>query len=462
MSNINQDVQASHKVLTLLEKANAHSEKIIDELPGVFLVINEQNTILRGNLVSSRIFNVDYEDLLRTNFSKLFKHETWLIFQRHFQQLASDETKTSAKFELGICDHSDGSVEKPFYWHLTKMQDSNRAEGLIYSLMGEDISELRDAENRLSSIFANIPLGILTLDEHGNIEDTYSSFLFCLLGGGDFKGKSFRDVVFEPIEHDLTSDEKIGVDNIFACLNNEERNFVILAESFPKRIFFYTDNRKNEGKYLQISYQSVVYDGIVKRLLIILEDRTAIINAEKEQERANLIERQSRAIYESAIRDPLTGLFTRLYMDDRAEVMLNNHNRHDISSACLVMFDVDHFKLVNDTYGHDVGDKVLKEIAAVILHQARNTDLPVRFGGEEFMVFLPTTSQFGYLLAERVREKVSKLVIPVEDKLVSVTISGGIASHKEGESLTQLIKRADQMLYKAKKAGRNRNIEEDK
>lgn len=461
MSNISQDVQASHKVLTLLENANSHSERIIDGLPGLFLIINEQYDILRGNFESSKILDIDYEDLLRTRFSKLFKKEIWDIFQHHFQKLARDESGTSIKFELGICDHNHGLAERPFYWQLSKMQGSNEAEGTLYSLMGEDISELRNAENRLSSIFTNIPLGILTIDVHGNIEDTYSSYLCCLLGGEEFKGKPFTEIVFGPIDDDLTRDEKQGIDNICKSLNNDETQFDQLSESFPKKIFFYTRDRKKEGKHLQISYKAVAYEGVVKQLLIILEDRTTIIEAEREQERANLLEKQSQAIYESAIRDPLTGLFTRLYMDDRVEAMLHSHNRHNIQAASLVLFDVDHFKPVNDTYGHDVGDRVLKEIAAVILKQARNTDIPIRFGGEEFMVFLPANSRCGYLFAERVREGVGKLAIYEDGKLISVSISGGIASHREGESLKQLVKRADLLLYRAKKEGRNRNIKED-
>ena len=102
----------------------------------------------------------------------------------------------------------------------------------------------------------------------------------------------------------------------------------------------------------------------------------------------------------------------------------------------------------------------MKEIASIILRQARNTDIPIRFGGEEFMVFLPADSQCGYLFAERVRKSVEQLVVHTDNTSISVTISGGIASHQVGEGLDALIKRADQMLYKSKKEGRNKNIEE--
>src|SRR5690606_5155639 len=104
-----------------------------------------------------------------------------------------------------------------------------------------------------------------------------------------------------------------------------------------RNIFFYQANKK-DGKHLQLSYKSVSYDNFVKQVLIIIEDRSAFIESEKEQERANLLEKQSKAIYESAIRDPLTGLYTRLYMADRVEALLNSHNRHNITDASLVLF----------------------------------------------------------------------------------------------------------------------------
>jgi diguanylate cyclase (GGDEF)-like protein/PAS domain S-box-containing protein len=455
MSNINQDIQASHKILSLLEGANSHSEHIIDSLPGVFLVINEKFRILRGNVESANAFGLEHESLLGTNFQDLFNEHVCSLFKHQFKQLEQDESRVSVKFELDINTTSSGKKEKAFYWQLTKMPSGNNAEGKLYSLLGKDISELRVAEDKLSNIFANIPLGILTLDDNGNIEDTYSSYLHCLLGVNDFNGKSFRNLLMEAAHEHLTRDELHGIDNIYECLNKDQFHFEELAPSFPEQLALNNEDPTDQ-RYIQLSYKPLVYEGLTKRLLIIIEDKTAFIAAEKEQERVMLIEKQSRAIYESAIRDPLTGLYTRLYMEDGVESMLNSHNRHNINSTSLVMFDIDHFKRVNDTYGHDVGDRALKAIADIILRQVRGTDVPVRFGGEEFMVFLPANDHCCALLSERVRHDVESLNFMVEGKHVPLTISGGVVSHRTDESLKQLIKRADQLLYKAKKAGRNR------
>ena len=202
----------------------------------------------------------------------------------------------------------------------------------------------------------------------------------------------------------------------------------------------------------------MIYEGVVKRLLVIIEDRTKILKAEEDSKSASLLEKQSRAVYESAIRDPLTGLYTRLYMQDEVKRLLEAHDNKEFKDASLVMFDVDHFKKFNDTYGHDIGDKVLTMISAVILKQSRKDDIPIRFGGEELMVFMKSDAKDAFLQAERIRSGIEQLEIIVGDAVVKVTISGGIAIHSSGEDISQMIKQADLKLYKAKEAGRNRII----
>jgi diguanylate cyclase (GGDEF)-like protein len=248
---------------------------------------------------------------------------------------------------------------------------------------------------------------------------------------------------------------------VFACLNNTETFFEATYDSFPKQIFFHkeiTNNKKKEGKFLKISYKPVAYEGVVKRLLIIIEDRTTIIKAEKDQANASKLEKQSKALYETAIRDPLTGLYTRLYMEESVQDLLDKQDNKELDDISLVMFDIDHFKHVNDTHGHDVGDIVLKEVAAIILDLVSDTDIPIRFGGEEFLIFLPQNSDKGFSLAEQVRLKVESLVVKIGDVDLTVTISGGIAGRQPEEEVLQLIKRADTLLYQAKETGRNKNI----
>lgn len=349
MSNINQDVQASHKILTLLEKANSQAEEIIDHLPGIFLIFNERFEILRANREALNVLGVRADALLRETLQSLFRPEMREIFLQNVLLLKANP-EASLKFELPVINSVENK-DKPYYWRVSRMRGSNGAEGDLFTLLGEDISQLRESENKLMNVFSSIPLGIMTLDEKGVIEDTYSTYLTYLFGSQLISGNSFREVVFTPIEKDLTGKDIEGIDNIYHSLNREEAVFDALKISFPHKVFLYTGENRQEGKHLGLSYKPVIYEGVVKRILVIVEDRTAIVRAEEDKERASLIEKQSRAIYESAIRDPLTGLYTRFYMEDQAEALINNHRRQSISELSVIIFDIDHFKLINAPLG---------------------------------------------------------------------------------------------------------------
>jgi diguanylate cyclase (GGDEF)-like protein len=123
-----------------------------------------------------------------------------------------------------------------------------------------------------------------------------------------------------------------------------------------------------------------------------------------------------------------------------------------------MMLDVDNFKSYNDTYGHLVGDKVLRSIAGVLKETVRSVDLVARYGGEEFSVLLPKTGYEGAaIVAERIRQTVEALKIPVVDQVTGVTVSIGLAEFKpEFKEADEFIDNADQALYRAKADGKNR------
>ncbi len=165
-----------------------------------------------------------------------------------------------------------------------------------------------------------------------------------------------------------------------------------------------------------------------------------------------------RLLEEQATTDPLTRLKNRRAFAEigRRHFALARRHRHDLS---LVMLDLDHFKEVNDTYGHPAGDRVLVEVAQILAGSVRSGDTPARLGGEEFGILLPNTSQAGAaLLAERIRLALAQRQWSMPDRQVVVTASAGVACYSADhpQSLEQLIEIADQRLYRAKQAGRNR------
>ena len=156
-----------------------------------------------------------------------------------------------------------------------------------------------------------------------------------------------------------------------------------------------------------------------------------------------------------AYTDSLTGLTNRLAMMHRLEYLYARYKRQkEIFS--FVLFDVDYFKKVNDTYGHQMGDEVLKEVAQIALKSVREVDTAARYGGEEFVLLLPQTNAVSAVdIAERIRKSMQE-TIKLDAK--SVTASFGVIEIKEGMSIAELISLADQALYKAKAAGRNQVI----
>ena len=169
---------------------------------------------------------------------------------------------------------------------------------------------------------------------------------------------------------------------------------------------------------------------------------------------------QNAQLYEEmqrlAVTDSLTGLYNRRYFFAFVENEIARSQRYE-KDLSMIMMDIDMFKRVNDTFGHQVGDNVLKKIAEISLENLRRVDVMCRFGGEEFTVLLPETpKEEAYLAAERICRKIEAARMDTNDGKVHVTVSIGVASLDESiASLNDLISAADKALYKAKEAGRN-------
>jgi len=151
--------------------------------------------------------------------------------------------------------------------------------------------------------------------------------------------------------------------------------------------------------------------------------------------------------------DRLTGLFNKGKFNEVLKKEIERVKRYK-RPLSLIIFDIDHFKRINDTYGHKVGDEVLKELAKVIKKSVRKTDFVARWGGEEFVILaLETDLEGAFKLAEKIRKTVEEHEFPT---VKNVTVSLGVAQYIDGESPEDFIIRADMALYKAKEGGRNR------
>lgn len=165
---------------------------------------------------------------------------------------------------------------------------------------------------------------------------------------------------------------------------------------------------------------------------------------------------QNLALEQLATTDPLTGLANRRRLFEQLDHEAARHRR-SLQPLSLLLIDIDHFKRVNDNWGHNAGDRVLQGLARLLVSGLRQVDLTARYGGEEFLVVLPDTGTEGALAAaELVRRRVAASQLPLsDDETLQLTVSIGVATLQDDESIPNLIDRADRALYQAKHQGRN-------
>ena len=198
----------------------------------------------------------------------------------------------------------------------------------------------------------------------------------------------------------------------------------------------------------EVGYLTQVFNHMVARLRQGRKE-LASVNAE--------LQEKNKHLQLLSVTDPLTGLFNRNHLMETLTAEIVRSLRHKHTFALLII-DIDHFKRINDTYGHQKGDEVLHDLAEVFRKAIRDCDYAARYGGEEFMILLPETSRQGAMeVAERIRLDTGRRPIDMENEAVSVTVSIGISLFPDnGGDVKTVIQEADKALYAAKDSGRNR------
>lgn len=205
---------------------------------------------------------------------------------------------------------------------------------------------------------------------------------------------------------------------------------------------------------------SQLYENAQKELEQRRDAQAALEQAnQKLEERVKEIEALQAELKEQAVRDPLTGLFNRRYLKETLDREVSRAKRENQPIGIIIM-DIDQFKDINDLYGHDAGDKMLKFIADKLRENTRVEDIVCRYGGEEFVIVMPGASLgVAFERAEHIRRIVDELWVPYENDQMHVTISLGVAAYPvHGADGEDALIRADRALYQAKEAGRNRVI----
>lgn len=196
-------------------------------------------------------------------------------------------------------------------------------------------------------------------------------------------------------------------------------------------------------------------------LIEIIEERDRAVEATKYlvAEKQTLIEKLTalnQKLEAMACTDPLTGLLNRRRAFEVLESEVRRHQRYG-SPISVILFDIDHFKSINDTHGHLVGDEVLRYVCCLVRHDIRTTDVFARYGGEEFIVVLPETPRKrGGIVAEKLRKRLSGSTFTAAPLAFQVTASFGVAGARRSDTAEELLSRADRAMYRAKQCGRNR------
>ena len=296
--------------------------------------------------------------------------------------------------------------------------------------------ELKTSELRYRRLFEAAQDGILILDADTGMITDVNPFLINMLGYSrdEFVERKLWEVgAFKDIEASQEAFEAL------------QENEYIRYEDLPLRA--------KDGHLIEVEFVSNVYlvedEKVIQCNIRDITDRKQAQNA--------LLESQA-LLRELSVRDHLTGLFNRRYLEETLERELLRASRQQ-SSLGVIMLDVDDFKQINDTYGHDAGDTVLRKLGKLLREHVRGEDMPCRYGGDEFILVLPGASpEVTRKRARLICEATKIFHLDIDGKsLDSVTFSLGIAAFpQDGSTIAAVLKAADDALYLAKHAGKGR------
>lgn len=293
---------------------------------------------------------------------------------------------------------------------------------------------LRESEEKFHGLVSQSLVGIAIVE---NGKFSYSNAKF-----NEMFGYSAQEVrALEPLDVTAEMDRPLVAENIRKRLSGEVKQVVYLSHGL----------RKN-GDVIDIEVHSSIMTINGKPALIgLIMDVTERIRAQHE------LQALQKRLLNQSIHDPLTGLYNRRYLEETLdrELILAEHHNYPIS---IIMGDLDHFKKVNDHFGHLAGDEVLRIFGNLLKQHARHNDVYCRYGGEEFLLVLPKVEKaLAIERAEQLRSAMAAAPIFYGISAISVTVSFGVATFpKDGQTGDELISAADSALYAAKASGRNR------
>ena len=432
-----------------LRLANERFEQLASHISEIFWVVD--HTHRRIEYLSpafDRIFGLDRAELDKNHRlfnQRIHPEDAALMRQAQIDENAGRPTDLEYRYL-----HPDGSTR----WIWERSSPVLDAQGGLLRTVGmsSDITankliqlQIKERESFLRSIVGSSPGDIMVVDLDGVF--TYSS--------------QDEEDAGAPAQRGRLADQVHPEQAAQAA--------ALLAESIRTQRVRQMELRKlaSDGLYhwFEVVFSPVIVDGEVRQVTLhthdindrkLAEEQLALINQQL-SEQLEMVSRLKDQLQEQAVRDPLTNLYNRRYLGEVLPRLLLNARRKRTSISVLIV-DIDHFKSVNDTYGHQVGDEVLKTIAALLLEAVRGSDVVFRYGGEEFLLLLPGLDEATAVArAEGLRQRVAEMVFPTAGDGLRLTISLGLAVYPQhAGDMDELLNQADAALYHSKRSGRNR------
>ncbi|MBS1272459.1 MAG: Response regulator PleD [Candidatus Marinimicrobia bacterium] len=368
-------------------------------------------------------------------------------------------------------DYPLSSAEITLYNYVRDLEDSaelmDRGLKFLYE-MSKKVATMQDFDRFVQSIFSDLKeiigfdLGFLaTFQENNNAVFVLSEYQL---------DEETRETIIGEFHQQYKNETGAELPNIPLDMevydwdgNTLTEESELLPDSLKANISI--PLKAPEGDLLGVlyigSYNTTSYTGEEVRLFATFSASVALV--------LHVINNLSlfQQVKEQAIKDGMTGLYNRRYFEEQMRKELERSSRYNNDLSFLIL-DIDHFKSVNDTYGHLNGDEILKKIAHIILDSSRNIDIPIRYGGEEFVIILPETHlEDAHVLAERLRKRIEEHAFQLTGEVakktpeISITVSIGLSHVEESEEISaeELVERGDKALYFAKEHVRNQVVD---
>jgi diguanylate cyclase (GGDEF)-like protein/PAS domain S-box-containing protein len=424
-----------NRSLLALELSEARYRGLIENSPIIIVrFFPEEYMVSFVNDFFCLYFSVERFSVLGENILNLMPKSNHESFKKVVQEISQENSVASfeikTKSEVGI------------KWQMWTIQGIFDSEGKTaeYQCMGADITDLKktqmqlmDQKRYLQSILDSQDNMIIVADRNKVYEVNISFLQFFGFYSTDDMQKNFdriADLTLEMEGYMKPEDSKtMWLENVTADMADGQYRLIAFRQEGSETIHYFS------MKFRPLSIESDMF-------VVEFSDVTALEERSKEFE--------NRANY-----DALTHIYNRRRFLELLDRGIENSKRlnHDLS---LVFFDIDHFKKINDTYGHNIGDEVLKSLTALASQTIRSSDVFARWGGEEFLILIESTTLEN---AAKMAEKLRKVIMEHEfPEVKTVTCSFGVASYHPDETGESFIGRADSALYRAKESGRNRVI----